>query len=241
MAGRPWILVVPHPDDEVLGAGVTIAEHVAAGRDVQILLLTRGTNSGARDKINGDRWSPWWGVAHDPVAEGYTPLDQDQFGAARFSELVVALSCLGVGSTQIHEVGLLDGQVTVAAVKTAIAGLVAQLGSASPGVYAPSFVVDDNADHRAGGQALRELGTENPTLYADRRWYILPAYWSDSRLTQVNEFWDYPTDTAISNRARNACRANGAWHPPDSYAIGYHSVDTMFAAIDTNPRSLLHK
>src|SRR5690242_6674599 len=53
--GRPWILVAPHPDDETLGAGVLVAEHYAAGRDVHILLLTRGTSSVARLQINGER------------------------------------------------------------------------------------------------------------------------------------------------------------------------------------------
>lgn len=237
-AGRPWILVVPHPDDETLGAGVTLAEHVAAGRDVHILLLTRGTGSAARMQLAGTRPAPWWGVAHDPVGEGYAPLEPDAFGAARLAELGVALRCLGGG--QVHEAGLIDGQVTVAAAKAAISGLVAQVGPGA-GVCAPSWLVDDNPDHLAAGQALLELAAEQPAVYGDCRWYVLPPYWQDVRLSQVSSFWDQPTDSGISVRARNACRAYAAWHPPHSYAIGYHSVDFMFAAIDTNPRSLLHK
>jgi LmbE family N-acetylglucosaminyl deacetylase len=237
-SGRPWILVVPHPDDETLGAGVPVAEHIAAGRDVHILLLTRGMGSVARLQINGSHPSRWWGLAHNPAAEGYAPLTPDAFGLARRAELTTAVHALG--GAQVHEAQLGDEQVTVAQAKTAIAALVASVGP-NPGVYAPSWKVDDNPDHRAAGQALRELAAERPAVYGDVAWYILPRYWSDPRLKQVASYWDAPTDRQISNRVRNACRAYAAWHPPYSYAIGYHSVDDMFGALDTNPRSLLHR
>jgi LmbE family N-acetylglucosaminyl deacetylase len=236
--GRPWILVVPHPDDETLGAGVTMAEHLALGRDVHILLLTRGTGSTARGQINGEQHSKWWGITHNPAAEGYAPLTPDAFGSARFAELTTAVGCLGGG--QVHEAGLTDGKVTVAQAKSAISALVDEIGR-DAGVHAPSWLVDDNPDHRAAGQALRELAAEQPKVYGDVRWYVLPPYWSDKRLEQVAWSWMEPTGTEISNRARNACRAYAAWHPPRSYAIGYHSVDYMFTMIDTRPRSMTHK
>jgi LmbE family N-acetylglucosaminyl deacetylase len=235
--GRPWILVAPHPDDETLGGGVTVAKQVAAGRDVHILLLTRGTGSVVRGELNGQRPSNWWGVVHDPAAEGYAPLSKDAFGKARYDELTTAVHCLG--GAQLHEANLTDGQVTVAQAKAAISGLVAQVGK-DASVYAPSWAVDNNPDHLAAGQALRELATEQPTVYGDVTWYVLPVYWSDPRLSGVKWSWDTPTD-AIRNRARNACRAYAAWHPPHSYAIGYHSVENFFAVIDTNPRSMLHR
>jgi LmbE family N-acetylglucosaminyl deacetylase len=236
--GRPWIVVAPHPDDETLGAGVMVAQHVAAGRDVHILLLTRGTGSGARAQLNGQQLSRWWGVTHNPAAEGYTMLTPDTFGNARYDELTAAVACLG--DARVHEAGLIDGQVTVAEAKAAISALVAQVGP-DVGVYTPSWVVDDNPDHLAAGQALRELAGEQPAVYTEAGWYVIPEYWSDSRLHQVSWSWVTPTDAEISNRARNACRAYAAWHPPHSYAIGYHSVDFMFAKMDTNPRSMVHE
>jgi LmbE family N-acetylglucosaminyl deacetylase len=172
------------------------------------------------------------------LAEGYAPLDLDAFGKARRDEMVAALGYLG--GARIQEAGLLDGQVTVAAAKAAISALVTEIGP-HQGVYAPSWLVDDNPDHRAAGQALRELAAEQPTVYGDCRWYILPPYWSDPRLKQVESFWERPADAEISKRVRNACGAYASWDPPRSFGIGYHSVNFMFAAIDTNPRSLLHK
>jgi LmbE family N-acetylglucosaminyl deacetylase len=217
---------------------VPLAQKITEGREAHILLLSRGTHSAVLQHINGARWSSWCRTWHNPAAEVYAPLDADAFGRARRDELVAALGHLGGG--QLHEAGLIDGQITVADAKEAISALVAKVGP-NPGVYAPSWLVDDKPDHRAAGQALRELAAEQPTVYADRRWYVLPPYWSDPRLKQVESFWMYANDTDISNRARRACGAYAVWNPPHSYAVGYHSVDYMFAAIDTNPRSLLHK
>lgn len=237
--GRPWIVVAPHPDDETLGAGLMIAQNIAAERDVHILLLTRGTSSGVRNEINGDGKSHYWGVPHDPAAEGYALLTKDAFGKARYDELTTAVASLG--GAQVHEAGLIDGSVTVPDAKAAISALVARLGSTDVGVCTPSWVVDDNPDHRAAGQALRELRSEHPTTYPEAGWYVLPEYWSDQRLQQVNWSWLTTADPQLSSRARNACRAYAAWHPPQSYAIGYHSVDFMFAKMDTNPRCMLHQ
>ena len=36
------IVIAPHPDDEILGCGGTIAAHCAAGDHVTVVLLTRG-------------------------------------------------------------------------------------------------------------------------------------------------------------------------------------------------------
>ncbi len=50
----PALFVAAHPDDELLAMGVAVAEHVAAGRETHVLLLTDGGITSARDAINGD-------------------------------------------------------------------------------------------------------------------------------------------------------------------------------------------
>lgn len=252
--GRPFILCAAHPDDETLGAGVAIAEHIAAGRDVHILLMTRGTNSGVIRQLNGTNTGSWWGVTHDPVAEGYQPLGVDEFGAARYRELVAAMGCLGVTADRIHEASdligepVLDSYVTVDQAKRAIAALADTFDPAAGnvGLWTPSWLVDDNPDHRAIGDASRQLGTEDPVRWADRRFYVLPAYWTDPRLSQIaGEFWDLPTDSTIQVKARNATRAYRSWAPVQGlYAIGYHSTAGMFGQIDGTtgtPKCLIHK
>ncbi|MBQ1064464.1 PIG-L deacetylase family protein [Micromonospora sp. C41] len=257
--GRPVIFCVPHPDDETLGAGVAIAEHVAAGRDVHVLLMTKGTSSGAIDKINGSLWSPWWGAPHNPTVEGYQPLDATTLGVARLREIRAALGCLGVAADRLHFawdlIGTepLDTQVTVAQAKAAIRALHAQVMADNPnsgncGLWTPTHLVDNNSDHTNIGKASQQLGAEDPVVWADRRYWVIPPYWNDPRLNQVTgRMWDTPTDAQIANRVRNACRAYAAWGPEQGmYAFGYHSVADMFAAMDgttsTNqPKCLIHK
>lgn len=36
------LVVAPHPDDEILGCGGTIAKHVASGNDVKVIIVTNG-------------------------------------------------------------------------------------------------------------------------------------------------------------------------------------------------------
>ncbi|MBO4210481.1 PIG-L deacetylase family protein [Micromonospora echinofusca] len=250
---RPVVFCVPHPDDEVLGAGVSIAEHVFAGRDVHLLLMTRGAGSGAIRKLNGEDWSPWWGVDHDPATEGYQPFTPETMGDARHGELIAAVGCLGVTQDRIHEATELigepvtDGTLTSDQARRAILALVARFDptAGNPGLWGPSWLVDNNPDHIAVGQAIKALGAADPVRFADRRYWVLPPYWQDARLGQIaGEFWDLPTDVFIERRVRNACRAYAAWAPPHAFAFGYHSVSDMFALMDGStspPKCLIHK
>lgn len=40
--GRRWLVIAPHPDDEAIGCGGTLARGSAAGREVEVLFLTGG-------------------------------------------------------------------------------------------------------------------------------------------------------------------------------------------------------
>lgn len=240
----PALFVSAHPDDETLAMGVAIAEHVAAGRDVHVFWLTRGETSGARGSINGSGVNGWWGVQHDPGTEGYDPLDLATFGQARIEEATRAMLCLVAGlsaSLTLHEARLVTGSVTQDQAEDAI---VAVADAIAPGaavrVKTHSHVVEDHPDHLAAGKAAEALKAAHRTRFGDLRHYILPSYWTDKRLSQVSETWDKPASTEISHRARNACRAYAAWHPPSSYAIGYHSTSGLFAKLAPAPKCLYH-
>ncbi|RXK46928.1 PIG-L deacetylase family protein [Halorientalis pallida] len=45
MTGRTVLCVAAHPDDEVLGAGGTLAKHAAAGHEVHVLIVTEGVTA----------------------------------------------------------------------------------------------------------------------------------------------------------------------------------------------------
>lgn len=235
----PALFVAAHPDDETLAMGVTIAEHVAAGQDVHVLWLSRGEASNARNRINGTTSSTWWGVTHDPAAEGFSPLSVGQFGAARIAEGTNAVRCLG--EVTIHEAGLSDGQMTQVQIETAIVDVADVIAPGDPvRLKTHTHTVDDHPDHLAAGAAALNLGDMQPGRFGDRRYYILSPYWSDPRLSQVNESWDLPASAEITARMVNACRSYGAWSPPHTYAIGHHSTPSLWPPLMTQPRCLFH-
>lgn len=236
-----------HPDDETLGMGVAIAEHVAAGHDVNVLVMSRSVGSAVKDFLNGVSTSGWWGVPHDPAAEGYTPLTSGEFGQARIDECRRALDTLatGLGTITLHESGLTGGFTSTDA-QNAIVAVSDVINPGGPvRLKGHTWVtqLDAHAEHIAVGSAMKALKAANPTRFGDVRYYILPQYWNDPDLNLVTESIDWPTDAGISARALNACRVYGAWAPPHSYAIGHHSVfSTMFAPLMTGsgPRCMFH-
>lgn len=241
----PALFVAAHPDDETLAMSTAIAEHVAAGQEVHVLLLTDGELSGVRDILNGAALNAWWGTLHDPAAEGYSPLTPSTLAAARVVEARTALACLSAGlpgSLTLHQAGLPDGGVTAVAAQAAILAVADTIAPGGPvRLKGHSPIVDSHSDHVAAGQALKALKLDDPVRFGDVRHYILPTYWSDSRLSLVVESSDLPTDAGIRARVRAAVRSYGAWSPTlGSFAIGYHSVASQLDQLAANPKCLQH-
>jgi len=76
--GRRVMVVAPHPDDELVGAGGTIAKHVAAGHLVHIVMATSGEASAS-----------------------FLGLDPDAARAQREDEARAALGEVGIGADQV--------------------------------------------------------------------------------------------------------------------------------------------
>lgn len=240
----PALFAFAHPDDETLAAGVAVAEHVRAGQEVHVLWLTAGEASGVRQVLNGTGTSAWWGVPHDPAGEGYPALTAVDFAEARDVEAGNAVRALASGypgTLTVHHAALPDGGVTQPAVAAAVDVLREDIAGGGPvRVKTHSWLVDDHPDHVAAGQAVKGLAAADPDLWPSPRYYILPAYWADGRLSQVADVWDLPADSGVAARCRNAYRAFGAWSPPRTYAVGWHSVPAQFGTLDAGPRSLYH-
>ncbi|MGX7677563.1 PIG-L deacetylase family protein [Jatrophihabitans sp. DSM 45814] len=88
--GQRLVVVAPHPDDEVLGAGGLLLLAAAAGRSILVVAVTDGSGS----HPGSDRYSP---------AELVTQ---------RRSERQNALQLLGIAAASVVEFGLEDGTVT---------------------------------------------------------------------------------------------------------------------------------
>lgn len=227
--GSPVIFVVAHPDDETLAMSVPLAEH--AGQDVHVLVLTSGGASAARDLVNNQ------------LDAGFTPLSQADFMAARQAEATKAVWALTCPNTaKIHFAHLEDGQVTVADAKAAILALADQLTTGPVRLKGHSYIsaVEPHADHRAIGQAVQALGTEQPARFADRRFYVLPHSW-DYTGSLPGKAWDLPASAAITDRVHAATQAYCTWAPPDWYSIGCISVPGLFSTLNATPKSLVHQ
>lgn len=90
------VVIAPHPDDEVLGAGGLMSQYVERGAAVDVILVT-----------NGD------GFVQD--AERYylalevSSAEYINLGYRRMREAVDALAILGVGAEHVHFLGFPDG------------------------------------------------------------------------------------------------------------------------------------
>ncbi|MHB1447406.1 MAG: PIG-L deacetylase family protein [Acidimicrobiales bacterium] len=76
--GHRVVVVAPHPDDELVGAGGTIAKHVAAGHPVRVVMATSGEASAS-----------------------FVGLGPDAARAQREDEARAALAEVGVGADQV--------------------------------------------------------------------------------------------------------------------------------------------
>lgn len=243
------LFVGAHPDDETLAFGVAIIEHVIAGHDVHVLVMSRSPGSVVRDQLNGVSGpSAYWGVMHNPAAEGYEPLSEAAFGQARINETTAALHAMssGLGTITLHEAGLAggwsanDAQAAILATANAITSGPVSLKTHTYCVTTPS--VEDHPEHIATGLGARQLATADPARFGGPRHYILPRYWGSAGLSdpRIVEHWDTPNSADVSFRAINAARCYDAWAPPHSFAIGYQSVPDMFAPLVAGPKCLYH-
>ncbi|SHF14052.1 N-acetylglucosaminyl deacetylase, LmbE family [Seinonella peptonophila] len=242
---RPVVFYSPHADDETLNMGITIAEHVAAGRPTHVVLMTHGRVTGALAAINGTTASGYWKATHNPALENYSPLTAEQLAEARMHEFHNACGQLGVPASTRH-VHDLDNPssgdtLTYDEAKSVIQSYITQFPDADHYTLSDH---DIHPDHAACGQALRDLYNAGAIQY-NVRFVISMATRNDyeSKGTTIpgGGWKDTPTDATITQRVINACRCYAAWSPnTGAYAVGYHSVAGQFDKLLANPFHYLH-
>lgn len=208
---KPAVFFVPHQDDEFLTQGPLIHQHIEAGRDVYVIMMSDGQSSGVRSLLE---------------KEGY-PLSQSAFSKARDREALDCLNRLGVPVENIYFENLEDGgSYTLTKVKNIMRSYITIFGEAS---YKTHSWMDKHRDHFVLGRALDELNNANIVPSGDARFSKSFRY--DNAPTPGGGY-QYSTDSAL---LLNAARAYDVWAPnrkanasnPSSgprYAIGYRSV-----------------
>lgn len=127
-AGSRAVVVAPHPDDEVLGAGGLMSHLAQAGRDLLIMPVTDGTAS----HPGSSRWTP------------------ERLAQERPLETVRALALLGLSRIRLHRLGLHDGQL---AEQEALLTRQVALQLRPGDVVITTWRQDGHPDHEATGRA----------------------------------------------------------------------------------------
>lgn len=170
---RPLVLA-PHPDDETLGPGGTLARLAAEGAAVTVLVLTDGE------------------------ATPRTGLGRRELGRRRREEAGVA--CQRLGLSQPRFLGHPDGGLAEreAEVAGALAALVSETGADA--VFLPWFG-DGHPDHRVPTAALGRAGvTGNVEVWAYEVWAPLPA----NRLVDVTPVMARKREALAAHRMASA-------------------------------------
>lgn len=121
-----YLVVVPHPDDEVLGVGGLLARIVRAGSDVEVLAVTDGGN------------------AYPSI------FDHDALSRVRRAEQTDALGHLGVQEDRVSSLGIRDG--SIADHEDELADRICTSSDATTTIVAP-WIHDVHPDHEAVGRA----------------------------------------------------------------------------------------
>ena len=222
--GRRLYYYPPHQDDMVLWAGQVIAHHTLVGREVHAVLGTDGSTSAMRDALNGVEANAWWGGYHYPEREGIpAPLSPADFAAARDREMLQECAQLGIRPENVH---LRQDSRTANLTVDQAKDLILSFEALTPGAgHYTTWWGDTDPNHAALGTALRQLALAGQV--ADARWVV-----RRSQIGTAPGAVEYVVPSTYATQAKHmakcAARCYGAWCPPESYAIGRHSVSADF-------------
>jgi LmbE family N-acetylglucosaminyl deacetylase/CelD/BcsL family acetyltransferase involved in cellulose biosynthesis len=197
----PNIWYAPHPDDESIFMGASIA--LATDRDNILVMLTRGGASGAIKKVN---------------ARLDKPLTRKEFMRARVRELRAAARALGVAEENLLVKDLPDGGLDVPSVREVIS----DMAERHPGaVHRTMSYLDPHADHRTAGEALLAAHADGEVK---RPVFYVPIPHLDETVGTPVDLSD-PRGVAAK---KAALQEYHYWAPHERrYAIGQHSVTAL--------------
>jgi LmbE family N-acetylglucosaminyl deacetylase len=166
VAGRSALVVAPHPDDETIGCGATIARKRAAGARVEVVVVADG----------GD------------VAAGSSAA-RAAVVSRRAAECHEACRRLGVPAEAIHLLGFPDGSVAphTAEVSARLRSIVETF---QPDDVLAPCAIDAHPDHRAVAEAvddLRQDALAEADLLAYPVWFWNRWAWLDRRSTPTRD------------------------------------------------------
>lgn len=141
-AAQRVLVLAPHMDDETIGCGGALRQHLAAGASVDVVFLTDGAE----------------GFEHDERQR----LTHDDRCAIRRRESEAACAVLGVSAT--HYLDLPDGRSRIE--PTVVEAFLSLLDKVAPDIVYLPFLTDSHHDHRTCNALLLEAARTQPALDA---------------------------------------------------------------------------
>ena len=232
---NPAVFLVPHQDDEVLTFGAAVKQHLLAGRDVILVLLTDGSSSGECDNLRTGTYGHPDFDQTDGITGNYTssPVDRAACTNFRDNEFLNAAAAMrsnvgtgtGIGTltTDIRVDRMQDGTLTKTYVRSVIDSYDAIYGTPSFKAMTykecssahPCGLGDGwpgHADHDATGEALRDFNDQ--VAGADARFYIKPELWPS--YTTLGTF-----NRELFNTSLNSYRWFGQWSVSGAFCEQY--------------------
>jgi LmbE family N-acetylglucosaminyl deacetylase len=210
---RPHIWYVPHPDDETIFMGGSIAAR--PHRRNILVVLTRGHASMARHRVN---------------ARLDGELSTEEFGHARVRELRAAARVLGVARDDLIVHDLPDGQLHVDDVHEIIVDMARRHPRAR---HRTMSYLDPHHDHRTAGRALQAA---HDAGHVRRARFHLPVPLAHVQLGSAVKL----PERARAAKQR-ALREYRRWRPSKGrYAVGAHSVPRLIRRQLREPVERVH-
>lgn len=205
------VFYIPHQDDEVLTFGVSIMNHIRAGNNVHIVLLTDGSESVIRKRLN---------------------MTEKDFSEARNREFNLSTSIMGVEPQNIDFINIKDGTFTKEKAEEVIRGYETKYPNAKHKTFSWT---DSNAEHKVTGMALKKLQTTN--VVSDARYYVRMGE-NPKGIKLISEKYSdsYKPFLLAASSAYNIENSRTGF-----YAIGYKSVPKSFKSFEKKPMSRYHK
>ena len=206
------VFYIPHQDDEALTFGVSIMNHIKAGYQVHVVLLTDGSASFVRKRLD------------------MTPAE---FTEARNAEFALSLKALGVKASNVEYKGYKDSELTVAQVEKVIKSYEAKYPNANHKTF--SYTDKDNHDHSNAGIALKNV--QKAKITDDARYYVRRGDNPKGiRLISEKYYTEYNNKAKAVSKAYSVVDEDKGLH-----GIGRKSVKKSFEAFDEQPLSRYHK
>lgn len=230
------LFFIPHQDDEMLSFSTVIKQYMDNGYNVNIVLMTDGSNVGVNNVINGTN-----GICkihnkkHNPKLEGakINGLNINTFSIqnlvqCRNEEYFRALYKLGLDKSNIHISKFVQKDNNLNK-DIAIKGIMEYLNKYPNSIvhtfYHVPFSKGNHADHLGLGRASKELYDNKKInkLYLHVEPYLVNDFRDKNKNEKLYEY--YPSTKAQNDSIVAGLREYSIWQPQNGkYAIGYHSV-----------------